>query len=108
MKFQFLLMFSIISIVLIASLSAHRVVSKAPLLLRQEIVMLESNALRNLLGEQNLLKRNHVLKNTLTEIQKLRAEFPMQLSGDEKAISRVVENLKSMGMQKQAQHKEVL
>ena len=70
--------------------------------------MLENNTLRNLLKEENLFKRNLVLEKGLNEIEKLRAEYPMQLMRDEKAISKIVQNLKLMGLQNQAQHKEVL
>ena len=108
MKIQILFIFSIISIAIVAGYSSALVKPKSQLFLRQEILVLENNAFRNLLKEQNLYKRNQVLEKALLEIEKLRSESPMQLSGDEKVISKIVQNLKSMGLQNQAQHKEVL
>ena len=104
MKFQILFMFSIISIVLVVGFTGYREVPKSQLQLRQEILVLENNAFRNLLREQNLQKRNQVLEKALADIEELRAHFPMQLSKDEKAISKTVQNLKSMGLQNQAKH----
>lgn len=101
-------MLSIISIIIVASNSGADKAPKSKLELRQQILVLENNAFRNLLKEQNLHKRSQVLENALTEIEKLRTQSPMQLARDEKAISKIVQNLKSMGLQNQAQHKEVL
>ncbi len=104
MKFHYLFLFSIISIIIVACSSGTDKAPNSKLVLRQEILVLENNAFRNLIMEQNLFKRSQVLEKALLDIEKLRAQSPMQLSRDEKAISKIVQNLKSMGLQNQARH----
>ena len=104
MKFHYLFLFSIISIIIVANNYGTEEALKSKLQLRQEIIVLENNAFRNLIREQNLLKRSQVFENALMEIEKLRAQSPTQLARDEKAISKIVQNLKSMGLQNQAKH----
>ncbi len=105
MKILFLFIFSISSVAIVGSLSYSRKTPTAQLVLRQQIQLLESNSLRNILREQNIQKRDLILSSAIHEIEKLRIAFPVQLKKDEKAISKIVLNLKSMDSKTQAQYK---
>ena len=104
MKFWILILFSIISVVVAALSSSTELSARTRLELKQEIQLLENNAFRNILREQNLSKRSQILDQAINEIQKLRAANPVQLKSDEKSIIKMVQNLKDMSTQNQAQY----
>ena len=105
MRFRILIFFSIISVVLATTLSLSHTTEEAKLSLKQQILVLENNALRNIMREQNLYKRNQILVEALGAIQKVRDQAPMQLQADEKAIIKIVQNLKELNAQNQAQYR---
>lgn len=104
MKFQFLLIFSLISLIFIGLFSPVHQHHQSRLDLRQEIQILENNALKNILIEQDLSKRSSILETAMVEVQKLRNISPQQLNPDEKAIEKIVQNLKAMSSLNQAQY----
>jgi hypothetical protein len=93
-----------ISVGSVGTMSYLQSKSDSHLVLRQKIQLIQSNAFKNILREQNLLKRSLILDEALVDIQKIRAENPMQLKNDERAISKIVQNLKAMGLHNQAQY----
>lgn len=105
MRFLVLILFSSLSLILIYSAVPVEDSAHSKLLLRQQIQLLESNAIRNILNEQKLDKRGKILTEALIEIQKVRDKAPQQLKTDEKAIVRMVQSLKSLSSQNQAQFK---
>lgn len=105
MRFLFLILFSSLSLILIYSAVPVEDSAHSKLLLRQQIQLLENNAIRNILNEQRLDKRAQILTDALNDIQKLRNKAPQQLKADEKAIVRMVQSLKSLSSQNQAQFK---
>lgn len=104
MKFWILFLFSVISVALANLKSSNDFSVRTRLELKQEIQLLENNAFRNILHEQNLSKRSVILDQAIAEIQKMRSVNPVQLKADEKSISKMVQNLKDMSTQNQAQY----
>lgn len=103
MKFWISILFSIISVVCVVLQSPSDLSSRSHLELRQEIQLLENNAFRNILREQNLSKRSLILEDTIAEIEKIRSNSPVQLKADEQSIIKMVQNLKQMSSLNQAQ-----
>jgi hypothetical protein len=104
MKLKVLFLISILFIGFAKVRTPNAVDARAHLELKQEILLLENNAFRNILKEQNLSKRSQILEQAINNIESLRSLNPVQLKADELSISKMVQNLKKMNSLNQAQY----
>ena len=82
---------------------SHR--EERELSLKQEILTIQINTIRNLMREQDLAKRNFIVSRSLENIEKLRQMHPVQVGRDERLIEKTVQNLRLLKAQKLAQYK---
>jgi hypothetical protein len=106
MKYQIFFMVSIVLVFFVSLSSGREAISVHPVVLKQEVELLKSNANKNVLREQVLANRDFILIKTLEKIEKLRNEQPTQVSQDEAKILKAVLSLKSMISRIQAQYNE--
>ena len=78
---------------------------KTELSLKQEVLTIHVNTIRNLMREQDLVKRNLIVSQSLEDIEKLRQIHPVQISRDERLIEKTIQNLRLLKAQKLAQYK---
>lgn len=82
---------------------SHR--EERELSLKQEVLTIQINTIRNLMREQDLAKRNFIVSRSLEDIEMLRQMHPVQVGRDERLIEKTVQNLRLLKAQKLAQYK---